>query len=171
VRIILEQQVSLASARAVYSRLRREAGAITPRSIAALGVEGLRGSGLTRQKASYCHELAVLIDRHELDLGRIAGGPDGVAREALLRVRGLGPWSVDIYFLMALRRPDVWPHGDLALAEAAFRVKRLPRRPAPDELSRLAAQWSPWRSVAARILWHFYLSERAARASDGRPHA
>ena len=76
----------------------------------------------------------------------------------LLGVRGLGPWSVDIYFLMALRRPDVWPNGDLALVEAMRRVKRLPSRPGTEVAAQLASAWAPWRSVAARVLWHYYLS-------------
>jgi DNA-3-methyladenine glycosylase II len=105
--------------------------------------------------------------RAQLDLQAIARTADAAGRQALLEVRGLGPWSVDIYYLMALRRPDVWPQGDLALADAVFRVKRLPSRPAPSVLSRLAVQWAPWRSVAARILWHFYLSIPEPRS--GRP--
>ena len=84
---------------------------------------------------------------------------DDKTRATLLSLHGIGPWSADIYLLMALRRPDVWPAGDLALAEAVRRVKRLAGRPSPARLALLANRWAPWRSVAARILWHFYLSE------------
>ncbi len=165
IRIILEQQVSLASARTMYQRLLVHAGTISPDTIRRAGEPGLRGLGFTRQKAAYCVELASRIASGDLDLGAIARSADSDGRRMLLAVRGLGPWSVDIYYLMALRRPDVWPHGDLALAEAACRVKRLARRPDAEALARLAAPWAPWRAVAARLLWHYYLST----TRDGSP--
>ena len=164
VRIILEQQVSLAAARTMYQRLLNKAGVITPLTIFRLGISGMRQMGFTGQKASYCHQLAEKLLVGDLDLGAVARAEDDAGRKVLLAVRGLGPWSVDIYYLMALRRPDVWPHGDLALAEAVFRTKAMRSRPDPSTLSRLAAQWAPWRSVAARVLWHHYLSDRATRA-------
>jgi DNA-3-methyladenine glycosylase II len=161
IRIILEQQVSLAAARTMYLRLFGHLGGVDPDRIARLGVAGLRRLGFTRQKASYCHELATRVRCGELDLSRIARADDGWGRRQLLEVRGLGPWSVDIYYLMALRRPDVWPSGDLALAEAAYRVKRLPARPRTEVLQRLAERWAPWRSIAARVLWQHYLATRS----------
>lgn len=81
-------------------------------------------------------------------------------RESLIQLKGIGHWSADIYLLMCLRRPDVWPHGDLALATSAHKMKRLVTRPTYAELDALAEQWRPWRAVAARILWQAYLSER-----------
>ena len=158
IRIILEQQVSLAAARTMFLRLSAHAGGIAPDTVARLGIGGMRRIGLTRQKASYCHELALQIHQGHLDLAQIARADDESGRSRLLEVRGLGPWSVDIYYLMALRRPDIWPSGDLALAEAAYRVKRLAGRPGPEILARLAEPWAPWRSIAARVLWHHYLS-------------
>jgi DNA-3-methyladenine glycosylase II len=146
--IILEQQVSLASARAALSRLESAAGVLSPQAVAALGREGMRAAGLTRQKADYACGLARQL---------VAG--DGAVRDALMRVRGVGRWTADIYLLMALRRPDVWPTGDLALHRALMRAKRLPSLPSAAEASGLATVWVPWRSVAARILWHAYLSE------------
>lgn len=162
VRIILAQQVSLASADAMYARLRDHLGGVTAEGVARQGPAGLRRLGFTRQKADYCHELAGLVVHGELDLRRIARGDDGVGRRELLAIRGLGPWSVDIYYLMALRRPDVWPHADLALGEAARVIKRLPDRPDPKGLAQMAAGWAPWRSVAARILWQYYLRGRGS---------
>lgn len=159
-RIILEQQVSLAAARTMFNRLHVAAGGVTPPNVAALGVAGLRALGFTGQKASYCHALAESICSGDLDLGAVARAPDHEGRDRLLAVRGLGRWSVDCYYLVALRRPDIWPHGDLALAEAVRQVKRLRARPDYDRLTRLAEQWAPWRSVAARILWHHYLASR-----------
>lgn len=167
VRIILEQQVSLAAARTMYLRLAQHAGVVTPERIAALGIDGMRGLGFTGQKAGYCDALARQLLDGSLDLGTIARAEDAAGRATLLGVRGLGRWSVDIYYLMALRRPDVWPHGDLALAESAYRVKRLRARPDYDRLTTLAEQWAPWRSVAARILWHHYLESRVRPARRG----
>jgi DNA-3-methyladenine glycosylase II len=160
VRIILEQQVSLASARSMFERLTGTVGAVTPETVGRLGASGLRRLGFTGQKAAYCSGLADAIRRGALDLGVIARSGDDAGRRALLQVRGLGPWSVDVYYLIALRRPDVWPRGDLALADAVHRVKRLRARPDHLRLSRMAERWAPWRSVAARILWHHYLSQR-----------
>jgi DNA-3-methyladenine glycosylase II len=162
IRIILEQQVSLAAARTMYERLRHHAGAVTPEAIGRLGMLRMRRLGFTRQKAAYCHELAQSVRLGRLDLRAVALANDDDGRQMLLRVHGLGPWSVDIYFLMALRRPDIWPRGDLALASAVHTVKRMRSRPDPAALTRLAARWAPWRSVAARVLWHYYLSTRGS---------
>lgn len=159
-RIILEQQVSLASAATLYRKLQQRAGSVTPHRIARLGADGLRTAGLTRQKARYCIGLAERLLQGELNLSAIAAATDDTARRQLLAVPGLGPWSVDVYFLMALRRPDVWPMGDLALAVALQRLKGLAQRPDEDAQRKLTAAWSPWRSVAARILWMDYLSAK-----------
>jgi DNA-3-methyladenine glycosylase II len=163
VRIILEQQVSLASARALFVKLAAGTGGVTPQAVVRLGPQGLRRLGFTRQKADYCANLAGLIVGGRLDLATVTKAPTEEGRQMLLDVRGLGPWSVDIYFLMALRRPDVWPSGDLALVEAMRRVKRLPARPDTGAAAHLASAWTPWRSVAARVLWHYYLSAPRAR--------
>jgi DNA-3-methyladenine glycosylase II len=171
VQIILEQQVSLAAARTMYRRLTGHLGAMTPQAVHALQVSGLRDFGLTRQKASYCHGLAARILDGSLDLTSVARAPDDVGRQILLGVPGLGPWSVDIYYLMALRRPDVWPRGDLALAMALREVKRLDDLPTKDEQQVFACAWAPWRSVAARLLWAHYLAARGqypSRPEDRR---
>lgn len=167
IRIILEQQVSLAAARTMFLRLGRHTGDVSPETLSGLGVTGLRRLGFTRQKAGYCHGLAVRVAAGELDLSALARGPDDQGRRLLLAQPGLGPWSVDIYYLMALRRPDIWPDGDLALVRAAMRVKRLRTPPGVECLARLARSWSPWRSVAARMLWQEYLAEQAARRGMG----
>jgi DNA-3-methyladenine glycosylase II len=165
IRIILEQQVSLLSARAVYRRLDAHLAGTTPGGVRTLGVAGLQQLGLTRQKAAYCHGLAERVLDGRLDLRAVARTPDVDGRGALLAVPGLGPWSVDIYYLMALRRPDVWPQGDLALAVALREVKGLHALPLPQEQQTLTHGWRPWRSVAARILWLHYLAERGRLTS------
>ncbi len=160
VRIILEQQVSLASAESTFRRLRGAVQRVTPERVARLSLAEIRRLGFTRQKAGYCIDLARLIEAGGLNLNHLSRADDGAARAALLEVRGIGPWTADIYLLMALRRPDVWPDGDLALANAVRGVKRLRKQPTTERLRRVASAWKPWRSVAARILWHHYLSER-----------
>ncbi len=160
VRIILEQQVSLAAAATLYKRLVKHAGGMTPRNIAALGTDGLREFGLTRQKSAFCYGLATRLLDSALDLAVVSRAPDAQARAMLLAVPGLGPWSVDIYFLMALRRPDLWPQGDLALAMQLRELMQLSANPSRDEQQRIAERWAPWRSVAARIVWTEYLGVR-----------
>jgi DNA-3-methyladenine glycosylase II len=161
-RIILEQQVSLASAQALYHCLATAVEPVEPASVLALGMAGLRGLGLTRQKASYACGLAEQILGGQLALDRLGRYDDDEAREHLMQVRGIGPWTANIYLLMALRRPDIWPPGDLALHKALGRLHGSGWVPSSDEAEQLAARWRPLRAVAARILWHAYLAERAA---------
>ena len=159
IHIILEQQVSLASARAAFDRLLAAASPLTPARFLELDDAALKTIGFSRQKTAYGRELAwAVLDGH-LNLAELHTLDDGTVRSELIKVKGIGPWTADIYLLMALRRADVWPSGDLALAAAAQRVKRLASRPTPDELDALGASWHPWRAVAARLLWHYYLSE------------
>jgi DNA-3-methyladenine glycosylase II len=160
VRVILEQQVSLASARALYRKLHERLGGVTAERVFRAGEAGLRRLGCTRQKARYCHGLAARILDGRLDLPAVAALPDELGRSHLLAVPGIGPWSVDIYYLMALRRPDVWPEGDLALATALRDVKRMKKLPSREDQRELAETWLPWRSVAARLLWAHYLEAR-----------
>ncbi|HEX7373807.1 MAG TPA: hypothetical protein VF277_02465 [Steroidobacteraceae bacterium] len=158
VHIILEQQVSIAAARTLFLRLGQHVGGVSPESITRLGIGGLRDFGLTRQKSAYCYGLAERVLDGRLDLAAVARGDEPQARHMLLDVPGIGPWTVDIYFLMALRRPDVWPRGDLALAAALRETRGLGKLPDHEQQSKIAARWSPWRSVAARILWVHYLA-------------
>jgi DNA-3-methyladenine glycosylase II len=159
-RIILEQQVSLAAARTLFRRVEAGLGAVTAPRVHAAGPHGLRALGLTGSKAAYAHGLAGRLLEGRLDLRAVARAPDEEGRAMLLAVPGLGPWSVAIYQLMALRRPDVWPDGDLALAIALREAKGLRLRPSPDRQRTFAAAWAPWRSVAARLLWAHYLATR-----------
>jgi len=157
--IILEQQVSLASARAAFNRLQNAAKPLSPKRFLAFDDRELKTIGFSRQKSLYCRELAGAIIRGNLDLVKLHELEDSAARFKLMEMRGIGNWTADIYLMMALLRPDIWPSGDLALATAVQEVKRLPSRPAPEELDKMAGIWRPWRAVAARILWHHYLSK------------
>src|SRR5437867_4051082 len=119
-------------------------------------------SGLTRQKAAYVTALAESIARGELQLSSLSRASDAQVSATLTRVPGIGPWTASIYLLMALRRPDVWPLGDLALHKALAKFRCLSQLPSSDVAARLAERWAPYRAVAARILWHGYLADRAA---------
>jgi DNA-3-methyladenine glycosylase II len=156
--IVLEQQVSLRSGAAALARLRLAAGALDAVRIRALGEEGARNAGLTRQKARYVVGLAEAVVDERLDLGWMERADDEAARDALTAQVGIGPWTADIYLLMALGRADVWPTGDLALARAMQRAKRLAGLPDAAEQLAIADGWRPLRAVAARILWQAYLA-------------
>jgi DNA-3-methyladenine glycosylase II len=158
IHIILEQQISLASARAAMNRLRAAVSPLTPRGFLELDDTALKTVGFSRQKTAYGRYLAQAILDGTLNLEALHRMDDSAARLELLKIKGIGAWTSDIYLLMALRRPDVWPRGDLALAMAVQRVKRLSSRPTPAELEDLSRDWQPWRAVAARLLWHYYLS-------------
>jgi DNA-3-methyladenine glycosylase II len=158
VRIILEQQVSLVSARSMFQRLTANIQPIIPERFEELGELHLRSLGVTRQKAAYLLSLARATSAGEL--ATLSRMPDDLAREALMRIKGVGPWTADIYLLMVLRRPDVWPNGDVALATAVMKLKKLEGRPSFPELVQRAESWRPFRSVAARMLWQYYLAGR-----------
>jgi DNA-3-methyladenine glycosylase II len=161
VRIVLEQQVSLASAAALYAKLqRRLGGTVTADGVRVIGVRGLKALGLTRQKARYVYGLAENIVVGDFSLTDIARLPDVAALEALDAAPGVGPWTAGIYMLMALRRPDIWPPGDLGLHKSIAETHALSRIPSSAEASEFALRWRPWRAVAARLLWHSYLHVR-----------
>jgi DNA-3-methyladenine glycosylase II len=158
--LILEQQVSLASARAAFNRLADRLGAVTPAAFLDLDDGELRAIGFSRQKTGYGRHLAQAIVDGRFDANALAALDDDSVRAALVRLKGIGPWTAEIYLLMVLGRADAWPVHDLALAVAAQAVKGLPARPTPAELATLAEPWRPWRAVAARLLWHYYLAQR-----------
>jgi DNA-3-methyladenine glycosylase II len=158
VQIILEQQVSLASARAAFDRASRLVEDFTPLNFLGLDDRQLRVAGFSRQKTLYCRNLARALLDQSLDLRRLAREDDDEVRRRLTGITGIGAWTADIYLIMALGRPDIWPLGDIALAQAARELKRLPSRPAGAEMNAIGEDWRPWRAVAARLLWHHYLS-------------
>lgn len=161
VHIILEQQVSLRSGKAMFDRLNAAIQPFGPGEFCRRGETYLRGLGVTRQKASYLIHLASLLLDGQLNLAKLNRMTDLEARSSLMQVKGIGTWSADVYLLMALRRADIWPAGDLALAVAAQDLMRLSKRPSPDELELLAERWRPNRAVAARMLWQYYLAKQA----------
>ena len=160
VRIIMEQQVSLASAMAAFNRLQSAVGDLTPPVFLSFTDAGLKAFGFSRQKARYCRLLAEELVQGTLDLDRLAEMEDHDVRARLIELKGIGRWSADIYLLMALRRPDIWPRSDLALVNAVTRLKKLPAPPSPEEFEQIGEVWRPWRSVAARLAWFEYLGGR-----------
>jgi DNA-3-methyladenine glycosylase II len=160
IRIILEQQVSLASAASMYRRLTSHIIPFNPERFVELGEAYLRTLGLTRQKSAYCVHLSRSLIDGQLNLRRIRRLNDLEAREELMRINGIGTWSADVYLLMALRRPDIWPSGDVALITAVTSLKDFKARPNAEQLLKLAEVWRPFRAVAARMLWQYYLARR-----------
>jgi len=162
VHIVLEQQVSLASARAAFDRLLAARSPLTPAGLLELDDRELFVIGFSRQKTRYARELASAVQDGRLDLAALPALDDDALDAQLTAIPGIGPWTATIYRLMVLGRPDAWPVHDIALAQAVADLRGLARRPDAREMAGLADGWRPWRAVAARILWHHYLSERAA---------
>ena len=162
VHIILAQQVSLKSAKAMLVRLEGAIQPFEPERFLELGDPHLRSLGVTRQKSAYLIDLSASIVNGDLNFSQLARMSDDDVRLALTRIKGIGLWSADVYLLMAMRRADIWPAGDLALAVAMKELKGLATRPGPLELERLAEQWRPHRAVAARMLWQYYLATKRA---------
>ena len=163
--IVLEQQVSLASAKAAFDRLNATVRPLTPKRFLKLTDAELLRIGFSRQKTLYTRLLAESLTRHHFDLRCLQDLHDDAARKMLTAFKGIGNWTADIYLLSALRRPDIWPIGDLALATAVQEVKRLRQRPSPERLEKLSQPWRPWRAVAARLFWHAYLSKRGQNSA------
>ena len=160
IHIILEQQVSLASAKAAYNRLKASIIEITPQQFLKLTDEELKQIGFSRQKTHYGRELAHALQSGSLNLSGLSKLPDQEVRHNLMQIKGIGPWTANIYLVVALGRPDVWPDGDLALATAIKRLYVLSQRPSSKQMRHRSQLWRPWRSVAARLLWHYYLSKK-----------
>lgn len=155
---ILEQQVSLASAKAVLKKLRKICTPLNPETLLGLTGAQLASVGFSRQKMRYCRALAEAISSGELYLGKLHKLDDDAFRAEITAYPGIGPWTANVYLLMALGRPDIWPSGDLALQSAAQSLKSLKARPTPQKLDRIGDKWRPYRSAAARILWLHYLN-------------
>ena len=158
IHIILEQQVSLASALAAFNKLQEKLGEITPEGILSLTDEEMKAAYFSRQKTVYARELAKAVSDGSLNLTVLEKLTNNDVKIELKKIKGIGDWTSDIYLLMAMRRPDVMPKGDLALHIAWQKFKKLEQRPKADKFLQIAERWKPLRSVAARLLWHFYLS-------------
>ena len=163
VHIILEQQVSLASPNAAFEKLKAAIGPVQPAPFLALSDEKLREIGFSRQKTSYCRALAQAVQSGHFDLEQLGSLPDAAVRDDMKRLKGIGDWTADVYLLMCLLRPDVLPKGDIALLEAFRKLYHLPQRPSHEVFEQTTLHWQPFRSVGARMLWHFYLEVRGEK--------
>jgi len=163
VHIILEQQVSLASALSAFNKLKENVKKITPENVLKLSDEELKACYFSRQKTVYVRELAKAVLTGDLDLKKLEKLSDADVKTELKKIKGIGDWTSDIYLLMAMLRADVMPKGDLALHVAYKKLMKLEHAPSSDEFQVIAEKWKPFRAVAARLLWHFYLSEKSVR--------
>jgi DNA-3-methyladenine glycosylase II len=158
VHIILEQQVSLASALAALNKLKEAVGEVTPEAALALSDEEYKACYFSRQKMAYVRYLAVELLSGELGLSTLATLPDEEVRTRLTALKGIGNWTVDVYLIFVLQRADIFPMGDLAAVNALKRLKGFPREMHRDELLPVVDRWRPYRTIATMLLWHFYLS-------------
>lgn len=157
--IILEQQVSLASARAAYNRLLQAVdGDLRPETFLRLSDESLKTAGFSRQKTKYGRELAHAVLSGQLDIENLASLSDEAVQAELIKVKGIGVWTANIYLMMCLNRADIWPVGDIAVEEAIKQIKGLDKRPKKDDFRAWGDTWRPYRSIAAHLFWHYYLS-------------
>jgi DNA-3-methyladenine glycosylase II len=160
IHIILEQQVSLASAKAALNKLKEKIGVVTPQKILALSDAELKACYFSRQKIIYARCLAEAVISKQLDFKKLSVAPDEEVRTELKKIKGIGDWTVDVYLMMVLQRTDLFPLGDIALINSIKEVKSLPKLTTKEEILLIADKWKPHRTVAAFILWHNYLCKR-----------
>ena len=158
VHIILEQQVSLASALSALNKLRGRIQEITPAGVLLLTDEEMKACYLSRQKMTYIRYLAEAIISGLINLDAFEQMPDNEVRTRLVALKGVGNWTVDVYLMFVLKRADIFPLGDLAAVNAFKRVKSLPPSTTREELAEIAKIWQPYRTIATMLLWHYYLS-------------
>lgn len=168
VHIILEQQVSLASALSALNKLKERVQEITPARVLLLTDEEFKACYFSRQKTAYTRYLAEAVISGQIDLQAFAGMEDDEIRSQLCALKGIGNWTVDVYLMFALQHADIFPVGDLAVVNAMKRLKGFPKETTREELMVIAEQWRPYRTVASMILWHYYLSvPKAPRPANG----
>ena len=163
-RIVIGQQVSVASANAIWARLAATLGDVSAARVMALDDTALLGAGLSRPKLRTLRALATAVEHQALDLEAIAHMDEATARATLTQISGIGPWTTDVYLMFCVGAADVFAPGDLALQVAAEWTMGLKQRPTAAELAELAERWRPWRGVAARMLWSYYAHEKAQRS-------
>ena len=157
---ILEQQVSLASAYAAFKKLKEKIGIVTPAKILALSDEELRACYFSRQKIIYARELAKAVRSKQINLKKLSVLPDEEIRIELIKLKGIGHWTIDVYLMHSLQRTDLFPLGDIALVNSLKEIKQLPKDISKEKMLEIAEPWRPYRTVAAMILWHAYIKKR-----------
>lgn len=164
--IIVSQQLSVASAGAIWGRLTAAFDPFEPAALIRARAARLARLGLSGAKIRALKSIARAIENSEINLAKLVDMPADAAHAALTTLHGVGPWTADIYLLACLGHADAWPAGDLALQEAARLAFALPARPTTKEMETLGDRWRPWRSIAARVLWSYY---RAVKGREGAP--
>jgi|SRR4029078_3894950 len=163
IHIILEQQVSLASAKAALNKLKEKIGTVTPKKLLALSDEELKSCYFSRQKTVYARCLGNALVSKQIILRTFSNLDDAEIRRQLKTIKGIGDWTVDVYLLFALQRADIFPLGDLAMVNALKEVKQLPKETKQEEILNLAERWRPYRSIATMLFWHHYIQKRGIK--------
>lgn len=158
--IILEQQVSLASARAAFDRLKSYIGLLTPEKILALSNEELKSCYFSRQKSGYAKNLSLAITENQLCIDELLTMEDDAIRKKLIAIKGIGNWTVDVFLMMGLHSSDLFPIGDIALVNSLKYIKKLPPQTDREILMNIAETWKPYRTIASFMLWHAYICRK-----------
>lgn len=158
VHIILEQQVSLASALSALNKLRERVQEITPARVLLLTDEEFKACYFSRQKTAYTKYLAEAMISGQINLQELEQLPDEIVRAKLIALKGIGNWTADVYLMFVLQHADIFPIGDLAAVNALKRVKLLPKDISKEEMIAITEQWAPYKTIASMLLWHWYLS-------------
>ena len=165
VHIILEQQVSLASALAALKKLQEKTIELTPEAVLKLNDEEMRASYVSRQKTIYIRGLANALVENQLDLKQLERLSNDQVRATLIQLKGIGNWTIDLYLMFVLQRVDLFPIGDLAVINAVKKLKQLPKSTDKETIQKISENWQPYRTIASMILWHFYLSSSGSKMS------
>lgn len=160
IHIILEQQVSLASAKAALTKLKEKIGTVTPKKLLLLSDAELKACYFSRQKIVYARCLAETIQNAKLSIKKLQSMPDEQVREALLTIKGIGHWTVDVFLMMVLHRTDLFPTGDIALMNSVRHIKQLPPHTTKEKILQIADAWRPYRTIAAYLFWHAYIKRK-----------
>jgi DNA-3-methyladenine glycosylase II len=163
VHIILEQQVSLASALSALKKLEEKTILITPEAILKLNDDEMRACYVSRQKTVYIRGLANAIEQKTIVLAELENLSNEDIRAKLIELKGIGNWTIDVYLMFVLQRTDLFPIGDLAVINAVKKLKQLPKTTDKEHIQKLSETWQPYRTVASMILWHFYLSNSGSK--------
>ena len=168
-RVIVGQQLSIASADAIWGRVQASVEPFDPPTLLAVPDRALRRAGLSRGKIATLRELAAAIEARALKLDALTRAPEEVIHDKLTALKGIGPWTADIYIMFSLARADAWSPGDLALQYAVKDALLLAERPSLVQMNEVAEVWHPWRGVAARLLWSYYALRRRTNAVPPEP--